>query len=124
LELYEPSLEKFIRVHHACQQAFVIVIGRGLNATILTIPGDGFKPYPKLISQKRRTPKVIIHNSEYRCVRSKSARGLAQSKTLREVHGLWFCAPSSWSAVALYRFGEERRLPWMDINHPPRSCLL
>jgi len=38
------------------------------------------------------------------CSRRKSARGLAQSKTLREVRRLLENAPASWTAVALHRF--------------------
>jgi hypothetical protein len=36
--------------------------------------------------------------------RRKSARGLAQSKTLREVRRPLENAPASWTAVALHRF--------------------
>jgi hypothetical protein len=36
--------------------------------------------------------------------RKKSARGLAQSKTLREVRRPLENAPASWTAVALHRF--------------------
>jgi hypothetical protein len=51
------------------------------------------------------------------CIRpTQSARGLAQSKTLREVRRPLENAPASWTAAALRRFSQPLRRDTRDVK--------
>lgn len=64
------------------------------------------------IGERRRSVVgiVVLYDSPRSALRSESARGLAQSKTLARIRSRLGEREASWSAMALHRFDDLARL--------------